>query len=575
MFLQEMGLSLTRKGVAKNDFSANSASSAVNRILVIQLTKMGDLLQTTPLLQHIRKRYPHAQITALIDSKQEELSANIPYLDRTLFLDLASISEQIGRDDLSLLAKYHSLQTVLGPIKRENFDLIYNINFSRITALLCQFFPTSQVVGYRLSPRSRYGQILKEEWVSFIFHLMRNRNLIRLNLVDLLASYENDNSFSSRRLYYGKESQKSFGKTLSLPDGGRQQKIGLQLGCGGYLRRWPVPFFASLAHRLATRQGTQIILFGGKGEEYLGTQLQDEWVRLAGQRPAAAAVIDRIGKTSLPQLAEALKECDLLVSADTGTMHLATAVGTRVLALFLGTALCHETGPYGEGHFAIQAHMPCFPCSEGACPNPLCQQLIRPGMVAYLVSLILEKKKEFSPREFLGEGEREITSHQYVQVYRSEMDQWGVKFLPLIPRHLEIDDLMAAVYREVGRKLMDPTYPIHPESLFHELSRSYRGITDEGQERIGAILRCLEMAQSLCQESAVSAGLGGKIGKALGSLEVLAPLEGFFQDLEHDYRENCSTKTPYEAISTPLKSCIDILTRVYHLSAISKPLPTN
>ena len=573
-----MGRSLTRKGSANNDFSANSASSAVNSILVIQLTKMGDLLQTTPLLQRIRKRYPHAQITVLIDSKQAELSSNIPFIDRIISLDLASISEQIDQDDLPLFAKYHNLQTVLDPIKREKFDLIYNINFSRITALLCQFFPTTKVIGYRLSPR--FDRILKEEWVSFIFHLMHNRNLIRLNLVDLLASYENGNSSPSRRLFYGKESQDSFAEEFSLPDGRKQRKVGLQLGCGGYLRRWPVPFFASLAHRLATRHGTQIILFGGKGEEYLGKQFQDEWIRLAGQGTAPAAGIDLIGKTSLPQLAEALKECDLLVSGDTGTMHLATAVGTRVLALFLGTALCHETGPYGEGHFVIQAYMPCSPCSEGACQKPLCQEMIRPEMVGHLVSSIFEKKEEFSPGEFLGDGEKKFTPRQYVQVYRSEIDQWGVKFLPLLPQYLGIDDLMAGVYREVARKLMVPAYGIHPQSLIHEFSYLYRGITAAGRGKMDEILRSLELARSLCEGGTVySSGLREEIREILDSVEFLAPLYGFFQDLGNgmgiDSAENFSIKNPCEAMLVPIKICIDLLTRVYHLSSISGPLPAN
>ena len=351
----------------------------MHRILVIQLTKMGDLLQTTPLLQRIRKHYPHAQITVLIDSRQAELSSNIPFIDRIIPMDLASVYDQISKNHLPLFKKYEGLRWLLDPLQKEHFDRIYNLNFSKITALLCQFFPASEVVGYRLSPG--FNQILKEEWVSFIFHLMRNRNLIRLNLVDLLAAYEDGNSLPIRHLFYGKESQKSFAEELSVPDAGTQMKIGLQLGCGGYLRRWPVPSFASLAHRRVTRHGNQVILFGGKDEEYLGEQFQDEWFRLAGQKPPAGTVIDLIGKTSFPQLAAALKKCDLLISGDTGTMHLATTVGTRVLALFLGTALCHETGPYGEGHYVIHAHMPCSPCSEGACQRPLCQQLISPEMV--------------------------------------------------------------------------------------------------------------------------------------------------------------------------------------------------
>jgi ADP-heptose:LPS heptosyltransferase len=509
----------------------------------------------------------------LIDSKQVELASNIPFIDRIISLDLTSIYERISKNHLPLFEKYDDLRKLLAPLQKEHFDRIYNLNFSKITALLCQFFPTSKVVGYRLS--SGFDQLLKERWVSFIFHLMRNRNLVRLNLVDLLAAYEDGNSLPSRQLFYGKKSQKSFADEFSVLDGGKQRKIGLQMACGGYLRRWPVSSFASLAHRLVTRHGDQIILFGGRGEENLGKQFQDEWLRLVGQKPAAGAVIDLIGKTSLPQLATALKKCDLLISGDTGTMHLAAAVGTRVLALFLGTALCHETGPYGEGHYIIQAHMPCSPCSEGDCQKPLCQQSISPEMVGYLVSSLLEKREEFCPQEFLGERAQEIASRHYVQVYRSEMDRWGVKFLPLVPRYWEIDDLMAAVYREVGRKLMHPTYQIHLESLLHEFSCSYRRGTDKGRERMGVILGRLETAQSLCEESTVSPDLGEKIGETLGSLGVLAPLYGLFQDLGRDYGENCSTGNPYEAMLSPLKSCIDILARVCHSPSISEPVAKN
>ena len=149
-----MELSLTEKGVAQNVSSTDSASSAVKNILVIQLTKMGDILQTTPLLQRIRKHYPEARITVLIDSKQVELASNIPFIDRIISLDLASIYDQISKNHLPLFKKYDGLRRLLAPLQKEHFDRIYNLNFSKITALLCQFFPTSEVVGYRLSPAS-------------------------------------------------------------------------------------------------------------------------------------------------------------------------------------------------------------------------------------------------------------------------------------------------------------------------------------------------------------------------------------------------------------------------------------
>ena len=210
----------------------------------------------------------------------------------------------------------------------------------------------------------------------------------------------------------------------------------------------------------------------------------------------------------------------------------------------------------------------------------LCQQMIRPEMVSYLVSSILEKKGEFCPREFLGDGEKKFTPRQYVQVYRSEIDQWGVKFLPLLPRHLGIDDLMAGVYREVGRKLMHPAYRIHPESLLHEFSCFYRGISNEVREKMDEIIRNLEIARSLCEEGTVySSGLREKIGEILGSLEVLAPLYGFFQDLRdgtgRDSGKNISSKNPCEAMLAPIKICIDLLTHVYRLPSTPGLLATN
>ena len=54
-----------------------------------------------------------------------------------------------------------------------------------------------------------------------------------------------------------------------------------------------------------------------------------------------------------------------MIGGDTGTLHLAAALGTRVVGLYMGTASCHETGPYGDGHYVLQAYAPCSPCNEG------------------------------------------------------------------------------------------------------------------------------------------------------------------------------------------------------------------
>jgi ADP-heptose:LPS heptosyltransferase len=94
--------------------------------------------------------------------------------------------------------------------------------------------------------------------------------------------------------------------------------------------------------------------------------------------------LDLIGKTSLLQLGAVLDRCDLLVSGDTGPLHLATAVKTPVLALF-GAINPFRTGPVGDGHRVLRhEELPCVPCVAKSCTNPIdleCMERITPAEV--------------------------------------------------------------------------------------------------------------------------------------------------------------------------------------------------
>jgi ADP-heptose:LPS heptosyltransferase len=128
-----------------------------------------------------------------------------------------------------------------------------------------------------------------------------------------------------------------------------------------------------LAGLLVNRLGAQVWLVGTKTEAPLGEALRE------GLTPAQRErVINLQGRTDLLELAERLREAHLLVSGDTGILHIAATLGTRTVAMFLRPASCFETGPYGEGHYVLQAEPPCHPCTEAgaACPEPICQAMI-------------------------------------------------------------------------------------------------------------------------------------------------------------------------------------------------------
>jgi len=164
-------------------------------------------------------------------------------------------------------------------------------------------------------------------------------------------------------------------------------------------------------------------------------------------------------------------------------------------------------------------------------------------------------------------------SRGYVQIYRSVMDEWGVKFLPLLPGELDIGEMVAGVYREVGRKMMCPSYPDNPRSLFYEFSSFYRGMTLDTQEKVAQIITTLATVQSICEmgaresSSLNSSEIVEKIREACGSLDVLTPLEGFFEDLRAGEEivlcpEDFKTKNACEAMLFSVKYMLDFLKQI-------------
>lgn len=153
--------------------------------------------------------------------------------------------------------------------------------------------------------------------------------------------------------------------------------VGFQLGASASIRQWPVEHFAALGRILHEETGACPVLLGGPGER-----------ALAGRYAALAdhPHIDAVGATDLPALASLTSRLRLLVSNDTGTLHLAAGLGVPSLSLFLATAQPCDTGPYLPGCACLEPALECHPCQFGvACPHgERCRAAIRPEGVARL-----------------------------------------------------------------------------------------------------------------------------------------------------------------------------------------------
>ncbi len=344
----------------------------MTRILVVQFCRLGDILQTTPLLRGLRRQHPGADITlAVLDGFAH---APVPaHLYDTLaifpFDRVAAAIDDRSRDWPSAV---RSVRTFVRSLGDEPFDLVLNLTGSAAANLLCAIVPARDVRGGLIAPdRTR---VVRGEWMTYFWSSLLVRAQGAVNLVDLfrlvggvpadargleIALGPADEAFAER-----------WAAERSLHG---EPLIALQLGASDERKRWLPESFAAMANLLPESAG-RVVFVGASSERPLVERALGRLTRKA---------VSAVGDTSVPQLAALLRRCRLLITNDTGTMHVAAAVGTPIVDLSTGPVFVHETGPYAEGSLAIEPTSPCFPCVAGAvCHHLSCREDFTPSDIA-------------------------------------------------------------------------------------------------------------------------------------------------------------------------------------------------
>jgi lipopolysaccharide heptosyltransferase II len=158
------------------------------------------------------------------------------------------------------------------------------------------------------------------------------------------------------------EFKETSSQTEGQGGGAGHLRLGLCAGAEyGPAKRWPIERYAEAANKISEQlrpKQSEWFLFGAPGETAMGEALSSR-LEVPHQ--------NRIGKTSLSELISELQTCDLLLTNDTGTMHLAAALGVRTVSIF-GSTEPSLTGPVGNNHRILRHHVPCSPCFKRECP---------------------------------------------------------------------------------------------------------------------------------------------------------------------------------------------------------------
>lgn len=463
--------------------------------LVIQLARLGDFLQTTPLLAAL------GGAAVLVAPAVAPLARASRWVRAVHLLDPEALHQAATADESRRL-RLARLAGLVRPLEELPVREVFTLNYSPLCAALAAAWPQARVRGWRLAGERLAG----EPWTAFLLRLMAHRPLSRLHLCDVLASYADPEGPPLPTLDYRLEDQAREQAEALLPPG--RPRVALQLGATHPQRRWPLGSFAELARSLAGR-GVSLVLVGSAAERPLGRRLQ---------RRAGVPVTDLMGRTDLATLAGVLAACDLLVSSDTGTLHLATAVGARVLGLYMGPAQVHETGPYGSGHLVLRAREVCAPCVEARPPcggEAPCRRRITPAVAVRAAEALLSGTTA-------QEAARSLELPPEVEALAAERDAFGQRYRRLRPVSLGAGRALALALREAGRVIMRSAYTPDPQALAAELEAEYRPHPQE--QDLAAVARAAAtLAQAAGRGDALAAR---RVLNQVPALQSLAGLVG-------------------------------------------------
>jgi lipopolysaccharide heptosyltransferase II len=303
-------------------------NTTYRNILIIKPGAVGDLLQMTPVIRALRRTYPDAKITLMVGAESTAtLFRNDPHLVRVMVHDRSRTS----------------LFTTWTDLRKERFDLVLNFQRSNLRTwlLITAALPCRLLVYRKERQRSIHAVV---------------------NYLDTLAPLGIPATDLQLELFLD-DASREFARDLFASRGlDERSVVALNPGATHTVNRWPAERFAELADLIAHSLPAKTLIIGGPDD----TALAEDIIARSRSKPLSIA-----GRTSLLQLGAVLERCSLLVSGDTGPLHMATAVGTRVIALF-GAADPDRTGPVGTGHRIVRApSVACVPCRSRTCNNPV------------------------------------------------------------------------------------------------------------------------------------------------------------------------------------------------------------
>ncbi|MDO9229609.1 MAG: glycosyltransferase family 9 protein [Syntrophales bacterium] len=367
-------------------------------ILIVKLSAIGDVIHTLPSLAALRRCYPDADITWVIEEEAADLLTENPDLNRVIVSGRKRWIRELRRGKIA--APLREMRSFFREIRRRPYDLVIDFHGLLKSAAIVLISGAKRKLGYD-SLQEGSGLFYNEKIPEDLGKHAVDRYL---DFVHYLAGGPNGrnaaclNGPPEFKISVGEEERRRVAELLNehnamFPSGGERHppppppphplpagdrpkaetvtgREGMNRDLPRFIAVNPVAFwetklwedekFAELGDRLREELGIGVVLTGGESGPL---------ERIRGRMRTEAANLG--GRTTLRELACLYRQASLVVTTDSGPMHLAAAMGTPVVALF-GPTDPARTGPYGHGHRVIRHALSCAPCLRKRCDDPRC-----------------------------------------------------------------------------------------------------------------------------------------------------------------------------------------------------------
>ena len=312
------------------------------KILVVRYRFIGDMILTIPFLRNLRYNYPDAQIDMLVSPNSGEIIEDCPYVDNFIYFDTTRKHRyEKGKGKKKSFFYYVSL------IRKNKYNKTYILKRSLSSAILCYLAGIKERIGFNTEHR---GFLLtkKVEYDSYKHESLCFLDVLKadgLKIKDtFLENWINDESKKKVELLFSKYNiSKNKIKAVVNVTATNQNKV------------WDIKNFIEIIEYLSNEKDVQVIYIGAPSDKEIYDKI--EYTKKLKNQP-----VNLCGQLTIKDSLALLKEVFFILGNDSGNLHMASSIGTRVIGIY-GPMPFEKWKALGENNILLKADLPCMPCS--------------------------------------------------------------------------------------------------------------------------------------------------------------------------------------------------------------------